>query len=51
VHFSVRGLAALYAGTPVATLRLAGLASGGTPESDTALDSAFATTAFMLDTF
>jgi predicted acetyltransferase len=26
-----RGLAALYAGTPVATLRLAGLASGGAP--------------------
>ncbi|HEY1623478.1 MAG TPA: GNAT family N-acetyltransferase [Streptosporangiaceae bacterium] len=51
VHFSVRGLAALYAGTPMAALRIAGLASGGTPESDIALDSAFATTAFMLDTF
>src|SRR6185437_3575096 len=31
-----RGLAALYAGTPVATLRLSGLASGGTPETDAA---------------
>lgn len=30
-----RGLAALYAGTPVATLRLAGLASGGTHSSGT----------------
>jgi predicted acetyltransferase len=45
------GLAALYAGTPVATLRTAGLAAGGTPGSDAALDSAFAATAFMLDTF
>jgi hypothetical protein len=44
-------VAALYAGTPVATLRLAGLASGGTPESAVALDTAFAATAFMLDDF
>jgi predicted acetyltransferase len=46
-----RGLAALYAGTPVATLRRAGLASAGTPESDAALDAAFAATPFMLDDF
>ena len=46
-----RGLAALYAGTPVATLRLAGLAVGGTPESDAALDAAFAATAYMVDDF
>jgi predicted acetyltransferase len=46
-----RGLAALYAGTPVATLRLAGLASGGTPEADAALDTAFAATPFMVDDF
>jgi predicted acetyltransferase len=46
-----RGVAALYAGTPVATLRLAGLASGGTPESAAALDAAFAATSFMLDDF
>src|SRR5262249_55476859 len=44
-----RGLAALYAGTPVATLRLAGLASGGTPEADTDLDTAFAATPYMVD--
>jgi predicted acetyltransferase len=46
-----RGLAALYAGTPVSTLRRAGLATGGTPESDAALDGAFAATPFMLDGF
>ena len=46
-----RGLAALYAGTPVATLRRAGLAGGGSPDADAALDGAFATTPFMLDGF
>ena len=46
-----RGVAALYAGTTVATLRLAGLASGGTPKSDAALDAAFAATPFVLDDF
>ena len=44
-------MAALYAGTPVATLRLAGLASGGSPEADAALDAAFAAASFMLDDF
>jgi predicted acetyltransferase len=46
-----RGVAALYAGTPVATLRLAGLASGGSPEADATLDAAFAATPFMVDDF
>lgn len=46
-----RGLAALYAGIPVNTLRLAGLASGGTPEAGAALDAAFAATPYMLDDF
>ncbi len=47
-----RGLAALYAGTPVATLRLAGLAMAGSPASDAQLDAAFAGAAsFMLDYF
>jgi predicted acetyltransferase len=46
-----RGLAALYAGTPVPTLRLAGLASGGTPEADAVLDAAFTATAYMVDDF
>jgi predicted acetyltransferase len=46
-----RGLAALYAGTPVATLRRAGLADGGSQAADAALDGAFAATPFMLDGF
>ena len=46
-----RGAAALYAGTPLATLRLAGLASGGSPDADAALDAAFAATPYMLDEF
>jgi predicted acetyltransferase len=46
-----RGVAALYAGTPVTTLRLAGLASGGTAEADASLDTAFAATPYVLDDF
>jgi predicted acetyltransferase len=46
-----RGLGALYAGTPVATLRLAGLAAGGTPDADAALDAAFAGRPYMVDDF
>ena len=51
VALGPRGLAALYAGTPVVTLRQAGLASGGSPEDDAALDAAFAATPYMLDNF
>jgi len=52
-HLTVgaRGLAALYAGTPLATLRQAGLASGGSPDADAALDAAFGATAYLLDSF
>jgi predicted acetyltransferase len=46
-----RGLAALYAGAPVATLRRAGLAVGGDTVADALLDGAFAATPFMLDRF
>jgi predicted acetyltransferase len=46
-----RGLAALYAGTPVATLRRVGLADGGSPAADAALDGAFAASPFMLEGF
>ena len=46
-----RGLAALYAGTPVSTLRQAALAAGGSPADDAVLDTAFAGTAYMLDAF
>ena len=46
-----RGMAALYAGIPVATLRLAGLAAGGTRDADATLDAAFAATPYMVDDF
>jgi predicted acetyltransferase len=46
-----RGLAALYAGAPVATLRRAGLAAGADETADALLDGAFAATPFMLDRF
>jgi predicted acetyltransferase len=46
-----RGFAALFAGTPVATLRRAGLAAGGDPGRDAALDGAFAASPFLLDHF
>ncbi len=46
-----RGLAALYAGTPMATLRRAGLAAGGNAVADSELDGAFAASSFMLDSF
>lgn len=45
------GLAALYAGTPVASLRSSGLLRGGTAEHDAALDAAFASRSFLLDRF
>jgi predicted acetyltransferase len=46
-----RGLAALYAGIPLPSLRQAGLAAGGSPEQDGILAAAFAGTAYMLDGF
>jgi predicted acetyltransferase len=51
LNLGARGLAALFAGTPVVSLRLAGLASGGSPEADGALDAAFAGTSYMVDDF
>ncbi|HEX5288059.1 MAG TPA: GNAT family N-acetyltransferase, partial [Streptosporangiaceae bacterium] len=51
LRLGARGLAALYAGTPLATLRLAGLAAGGTPDADAALDAAFTATPYMTDSF
>ena len=51
LRLGARGLAALYAGTPAGTLRLSGLATGGTQDDDAALDAAFAATAYMLDDF
>lgn len=47
-----RGLAALYAGMPLATLRGAGLAAGGAAPADAAFDAAFGGPApYMLDDF
>ncbi|ADB33439.1 GCN5-related N-acetyltransferase [Kribbella flavida DSM 17836] len=47
-----RGLAALYAGTPLAALRTAGLVTGGPVASDRLLDTAFGGAApYMLDYF
>lgn len=46
----VRGLAALYAGVPMATLRGAGIAAGPVA-ADPLLDAAFRANAFMLDYF
>ncbi len=51
VSLGARGFAALFAGTPLPTLRRAGLAAGGDRASDDALDCAFAGTAFLLDYF
>lgn len=51
LRLGARGAAALFAGIPVATLRQAGLAAGGDPAADEALDSAFGGTAFMTDYF
>lgn len=46
-----RGIAALYAGTPVAMLRLAGLVSGGDPETDALLDTVFGDNPYLIDYF
>jgi predicted acetyltransferase len=46
-----RGLAALYAGIPVASLRLSGLAAGGAAEHDALLTAAFAATPYLVDDF
>lgn len=51
VRLGPRGFAALYAGTPMATLRQAGLVAGGDAQADAELDAAFAGRAFMLDLF
>jgi predicted acetyltransferase len=51
VSLGQRGFAALYAGVPMSTLRLAGLAAGGDEESDGQLDAAFACQPFLLDYF
>jgi predicted acetyltransferase len=51
VRVGARGFAALYGGVSMATLRLAGLAAGGSAADDEALDAAFGASAFMLHSF
>jgi predicted acetyltransferase len=51
MRLDARGVAALYGGVPVSTLRLAGLAAGGTPADDEMLGVVFGANAFMLDYF
>jgi predicted acetyltransferase len=51
VRLGARGLAALYAGIRVGTLRRAGLVQGGDPATDDLLTAAFAATPFMFDYF
>ena len=45
------GLAAMYAGTPLATLRAVGLAAGGRPDVDRRLDAAFVADPYLLEFF
>jgi predicted acetyltransferase len=49
LRLGARGLAALFAGSAVGPLRLAGLAAGGDPAHDEALESAFRGQAFVID--
>jgi predicted acetyltransferase len=51
LRLGARGIAALFAGVPVATLRRSGLAAGGDVAADEALDCAFGGPAFMTDYF
>ncbi len=48
VTLGPRGFAALFAGVPMAALRVAGLLAGGDPDTDAALDSAFAGQPYLL---
>lgn len=52
LRLNARGLAALYAGRPMSTLRRTGLATAGEPETDARLDATFAcATPYALDFF
>jgi predicted acetyltransferase len=52
LRLNARGLASLYAGVPLATLRRTGLASDGVTEDDARVDAAFAgPVPYMLDYF
>jgi predicted acetyltransferase len=49
LRLGARGLAALFAGVGVGSLRLAGLVAAGDPGADDALDCAFGGAAFLID--
>jgi predicted acetyltransferase len=52
LRLTARGLAGWYAGTPLAVLRMAGVASGGWSDDDPRLDAAVTgPTPYMLDYF
>jgi GNAT superfamily N-acetyltransferase len=51
LSLGARGFAALFAGVPIRTLRLAGLAAGGDAAVDDALGAAFCGPAFTVDRF
>jgi predicted acetyltransferase len=51
VRLGPNGFAALYAGTPVATLRTAALMTGGSAIHDGLLESAFASRCYLTDSF
>ncbi|KAA9374645.1 GNAT family N-acetyltransferase [Microbispora cellulosiformans] len=50
-RLTIGGASALFAGVPTATLRRSGRLTGGSPETDDALDAAFACAAYMIDAF
>jgi predicted acetyltransferase len=49
IRLGARGFAALFAGAQTGPLRLGGLADGGHPAADAALEAAFSGQAFLLD--
>jgi hypothetical protein len=51
LHVGARGLSALWCGWSVSRLRQAGLATGGTPDGDAALDAVFACAPYLTEYF
>jgi len=51
LRLGARGFAAVFAGSAVGPLRLAGLVAGGDPAADEALEAAFRGQAFMIDEY
>ncbi|MGH3716402.1 MAG: GNAT family N-acetyltransferase [Micromonosporaceae bacterium] len=51
LRLGANGLAALYAGTPLPTLRATGLATGGDPTTDPLYDTVFVANPYLLDYF